>query len=101
MSTPIYDNMKNGNSEIDADTQPPVSQATPNVVIENANVRRVANVFLGVVGLILATVIVIDTSTDAFDLSAWTVPVFAGYAYLAGAFGLAVTTPNIPGKMGK
>lgn len=75
-----------------------MSDNTPNVVVENPNVRRAANIFLGVVGLIVGTAVVVDASTPAFDISAITIPVTVGYAYLAGVFGLAVTTPNIPSK---
>ena len=69
---------------------------TPNVVVENPNIRRAANIVLGVVGLVVGTAVVVDASTPAFDISAITTPVFTGYAYLASLFGLAVTLPNIP-----
>lgn len=72
------------------------SNLTPNLVVSNPTVRRYANVVLSVVGIILGTVVVVDGATDAFDLSAFTVPALAGYAYLSATFGLAVTTPNIP-----
>lgn len=75
-----------------------MSDNTPNVVVENPNVRRAANIFLGIVGLIVGTAVVVDASTPAFDISAITIPVTVGYAYLAGVFGLAVTAPNIPSK---
>ena len=71
-------------------------ELTPNVVVQNPSVRRVATVALGTLGLVLGTVLVVDASTPAFDLSPITIPVSAGYSYLAGIFGLAVTTPNIP-----
>ena len=74
----------------------PNSNLTPNVVVSNPVVRRYANVILSVVGLVLGTVVVVDGASAAFDLSAVTVPALAGYAYLTAAFGLAVTTPNIP-----
>lgn len=69
---------------------------TPNVVVENPNIRRGANIVLGVVGILVGTAVVVDGSTDAFDISAITTPIFTGYAYLASIFGLAVTLPNIP-----
>lgn len=74
----------------------PESNYTPNIVVQNPTVRRYANVILSVVGIVLGTVVVVDGASAAFDLSAYTVPALAGYAYLAAAFGLAVTTPNIP-----
>lgn len=69
---------------------------TPNLVIENPAIRKGANIILGVVGLLVGTATVVDASTPAFDISAITIPVTVGYAYLAAIFGLAVTTPNIP-----
>jgi hypothetical protein len=71
---------------------------TPNVVVSNPNVRRAANIVLGVIGLLIGTAVVVDASTPAFDISAITTPIFTGYAYLASLFGLAVTLPNIPSK---
>lgn len=69
---------------------------TPNVVIENPTVRKVANVVLGAAGLTLGTVLVVDAAAPAFDLAAITGPAAAAYLYLSSAFGLAVTLPNIP-----
>jgi len=69
---------------------------TPNVVVENPTVRRVAGIVLGTVGLVLGTVGVVDGAAPAFDLTAITGPVTAGYLYLASAFGLVVTVPNVP-----
>lgn len=77
------------------DTTPTPSQ-TPNVVIANPKVRRVANVVLGVVGLAVGTAVVVDAASTAIDITAITTPIFAGYAYLASAFQLAVTLPNTP-----
>jgi hypothetical protein len=71
---------------------------TPNVVVANPTVRRVVGVVLGVVGVLLGTAVVVDGATTAFDLSAVTVPVTAGYLYLSSLFGLAVTVPNVPRK---
>lgn len=69
---------------------------TPNVVIENPKYRRAANVIVGAAGIILGTVIVVDGSSPAFDVSAVTGPASAGLLYLGSALGLAVTLPNIP-----
>lgn len=69
---------------------------TPNVVVQNPDIRRAANIALGVIGIVVGTAVVVDGSTPAFDISAITTPVFTGYAYLASLFGLAVTLPNIP-----
>ena len=69
---------------------------TPNVVVANPRVRKVAGIVLGVVGVALGTAVVVDGATPAFDISAITTPVTAGYLYLSSLFGLAVTVPNIP-----
>lgn len=71
---------------------------TPNVVVSNPKIRRIANVTLGVVGLVLGTALVVDGASADFDVSAVTTPALAGYLYLASAFGLTVITPNIPKK---
>lgn len=69
---------------------------TPNVVVQNPTVRRVASIVLGVVGIVLGTAIVVDGATPAFDITALTGPVSAAYLYLGSLFGLAVTVPNTP-----
>ncbi len=69
---------------------------TPNVVLSNPTVRLVANIVLGALGIILGTIIAVDGSTNAFDLSDYTVPISVGYAYLCGVFQIAVSAPNVP-----
>jgi len=69
---------------------------TPNVVIESPKARKVARTTLDVVGVVLGTAIVVDASADAFDLTALTVPLLAGWTYLRAAFGIAVDNPNTP-----
>lgn len=78
------------------DEQFAYAAATPNVVVQNPTVRRYANIVLSAAGLILGTLVAVDGATTAFDLTAFTIPAFVGYGWLAGAFGLAVTTPNVP-----
>lgn len=75
--------------------QPQPAQ-TPNVVVSNPAVRKVANVVLGVALVVFPAAIVLDSSTDALDFTAWTVPAMAVTSFLAGIFGLSVTTPNVP-----
>ncbi|MBK0420147.1 hypothetical protein JD276_14005 [Leucobacter sp. CSA1] len=74
---------------------------TPNVVVQNPTVRRVANVALGVAGVVLSSAVVLDGSIPEVDWSAWTNPGFALYGFLAGIFGLAVTAPNVPSARGR
>lgn len=67
-----------------------------NAVIENPKTREGINNALSIVGLLLGTLMVVDIASSDFDLTRFTEPVFIGYAYLASAFGLAVTRPNYP-----
>jgi hypothetical protein len=71
---------------------------TPNVIVENPAIRKGANIVLGVVGILVGATIVFDVASPAVDLSEITTPVTAVYGFLAGVFGLAVTTPNVPTK---
>lgn len=76
----------------------PQPTQTPNVVVSNPQVRKVANVVLGVAGLVLGSVVAYDLAAQNVDFSEVTGPLIAVYGFVAGAFGLAVTTPNIPTK---
>ena len=69
---------------------------TPNVVVSNPRVRKVANVVLGTVSIIVAGAVVLDGSSPAFEWSAWTGPASALTLFLAGVFQVAVTAPNVP-----
>lgn len=70
---------------------------TPNQgLIEDPKARKVLNNVIAGVGLVLGTAMVVDIATPAWDISAWTEPIFIGYAYIAAAFGFAVTRPNYP-----
>jgi hypothetical protein len=72
------------------------SSITPNVVVQNPMVRRWAQIILSIVGLTLSSIMVLDNSIPSADWSAFTVPAFALYGFLAATFGIAVITPNIP-----
>ena len=67
-----------------------------NIVIENPMTRETINNILSIVGPVLGTLMVVDLASSDFDLTRVTEPFFIGYAYLASAFGLAVTRPNYP-----
>lgn len=69
---------------------------TPNVVVSSPRLRRAAGWVLGSVSLVLGSAIVADGLSDAFDLSAWTVPIGGVVLFLSGAFGVSVTVPNVP-----
>lgn len=74
----------------------PTPTETPNVVVANPQVRKAANIVLGVAGLVLGALVVLDAASGAVDFGEITTPALAVYGFLAGAFGLAVTTPNVP-----
>ena len=69
---------------------------TPNVIIENPRARRIARTVLDVVGIVLGTVIVVDATSGAFDVTPWTAPALVGWAFLRAAFGLSVDNANTP-----
>lgn len=71
---------------------------TPNVVVQNPTVRKVANITLGVAGIVLSSAVVLDVASPELDFATWTTPGLALYGFLAGVFGLAVTTPNVPSR---
>lgn len=69
---------------------------TPNVVVQNPAVRRIANIVIGTLAIVVPTAVVIDLAAPEFDITQYTTPAMAGLLFLAGLFGLSVTTPNIP-----
>jgi hypothetical protein len=70
---------------------------TPNTgLVQDPAKRRVLQQTLGVIGAVLGTIIIVDASTPAFDLTAITTPAAAGYAYVTALFGFGSTVPNIP-----
>ena len=71
--------------------------STPNVVVQNPTVRRVAQWVIGVAALLLPTLDIIQAET-ALDFSTWLPAATGVSSFLAGAFGLAVVVPNIPSK---
>lgn len=68
---------------------------TPNVVVADPNVRKVANVILGIALVVFPAATVLDATSPALDFSTWLIPATAVTSFLAGVFGLAVTTPNV------
>ena len=82
-------------TEVDAT---PTPTQTPNVVVSNPAVRKVAGVVLGVALIVFPAAAVLDAASPELDFSVWLIPATAVTSFLAGIFGLAVTTPNIPSK---
>ena len=72
---------------------------TPNVVVANPIVRKYANIVLGIALVVFPTAAVLDASSVAIDFADWLIPATAVTSFLAGLFGLAVTTPNVPTKV--
>lgn len=83
---------------VDGDTVPRKNSEhfTPNVIVENPKVRRVVNYATHVSALIVAAVAAADASSDAFDVSGWTIPAGAVILTVSSLLGLGVTIPNIP-----
>jgi hypothetical protein len=79
----------------------PIPSPTPNVVVQNPTVRKAVNIVLGVAALALPIVAIIDAGVDAFDVSQFTNITTAITLFVAGAFGLGVTLPNIPANVPK
>lgn len=73
-----------------------MSTETPNVVVQNPNVRKVANVILGVALIVFPTAAVLDGASADLDFSQWLIPATAVTSFLAGVFQVAVTVPNVP-----
>lgn len=69
---------------------------TPNVVVTNPKVRKIAQLVLSITGIILSSALVLDGNIPTLDWSTWLSPAFALYGFLAATFGLAVISPNIP-----
>jgi hypothetical protein len=69
---------------------------TPNVVVTDPRVRKVAGIVLGVAALVLPIAQIIDSSAENLDWSQFLNPATAIALFLAGAFQLGITTPNVP-----
>lgn len=80
-------------------TYEPNEDRTPNVVVHNPTVRLVANIILGAALVLFPAAIVLDANAPDIDWSSWTTPAMAVTSFLAGVFGLSVTSPNVPRKV--
>lgn len=76
---------------------------TPNRVVSSVNARKVLNVTITTLAVVVGTVIAVDGASQNIDLSEYTIPASMGILYLAGVFNIAVTFPNYPtfNKKGK
>lgn len=71
---------------------------TPNVVIENPDLRRNLGKALYIVSGLVGIAVFIFTGVPGlpFDLDFWAAKVIGVIAMLGSVFGLTVTTPNVP-----
>lgn len=78
-------------------TQTPLPTQTPNVIIENPRVRKVTRTVIDVIGAAAFVAATVDLSSAQIDISAFTVPILAGYGAARSVFGFVVDNPNTPG----
>lgn len=76
--------------------EPTPPSDTPNVVLQNPQVRKGLGWVVGLAAIIVPLSIVIDGASAAFDWADWTTPAAAATSFLAGLLGVVVTIPNIP-----
>lgn len=69
---------------------------TPNVVISNPHVRKIATAVVTVAAVAVGAASVLDLASPELDWATWTAPASAVTLFLAGVFGVSVTLPNVP-----
>ncbi len=79
-------------------SDPNIPSTTPNVVVADPRVRKVANIVLGVALIVFPTAAVLDGASADLDFSQWLIPATAVTSFLAGIFAVSVTAPNVPTK---
>jgi hypothetical protein len=75
----------------------PPSQ-TPNVVVEDPRVRKIAGNTLAVASLLLAIAVLVDGAVVELDYGNVTGPAAIIISGLFSIFQLGVTSPNVPSK---
>lgn len=71
------------------------SSDTPNVVVNNPKIRKVAQWVIGVAALVIPSLAIVQSSSG-LDFSSWLPAAMGVTSFLAGVFGIAVVVPNIP-----
>lgn len=71
---------------------------TPNVVINDPQVRKYATAGITIASVIVGAASVLDLASEDIDWASVTTPASALVLFLAGVFGVAVTLPNVPRK---
>lgn len=69
---------------------------TPNVIVQNPTVRKIAGNTLAVAALILSIATLVDGAIPALDYAFVTGPAAIIVTGLLGIFQLSVTSPNVP-----
>ena len=69
---------------------------TPNVVIENPQVRKIVRTVLDSIGGLTFIAAAVDVASPDIDIYSITGPILAGYAVARVVFGFAVDNPNTP-----
>jgi hypothetical protein len=77
-------------------SNPGQNHYTPNVVVDNPIVRKVAGNVLAVASLVLAIAVLVDGAIGELDYGFVTGPAAVIITGLFGIFQLAVTSPNVP-----
>ena len=73
-----------------------MSTTTPNVVVQNPKVRKVAGWVIGTALIVFPALAVFDARAEFVDMTMWLDPTIQTVSFLGGVFGLAVTVPNVP-----
>jgi len=74
----------------------PVPSPTPNVIVANPIVRKIAGNTLAIATLVLAVATLVDGAIEAINYSAITAPAAIIIGGLLGIFQVSVTGPNVP-----
>lgn len=69
---------------------------TPNVVVSNPHVRKVATAVIATSAIVVGAAVTLDLASPEIDWSVFTTPASALTLFLAGIFGVSVTVPNVP-----
>lgn len=74
----------------------PLPSNTPNVIVQNPLVRKIAGNVLAVASLVLAIAVLVDGAIEALDYTFVTAPAAVIIGGLFSIFQLTVTSPNVP-----
>lgn len=77
-------------------SDPQNNHYTPNVVVDNPHVRKIAGNVLAVASLILSIAVLVDGAIEQLDYGFVTGPAAVIITGLFGIFQLTVTSPNVP-----